>query len=135
MTPDERDRMNQLSLRIQEERDYEKFAGLLQELSELIDCKTRRRFNQYPKLIWYRNRPWKTVSAVVKKLLQPVLPGQHEKMEISITEADHLYREIRLENLLTDIDGLPVALKNGAHLEVTFEAEPTDIVKLPNPSA
>jgi hypothetical protein len=46
MTPEERDRMNQLSLRIQEERDYEKFSGLLLELSELIDRKSSRRFQQ-----------------------------------------------------------------------------------------
>jgi hypothetical protein len=134
MTPEERDRMNQLCLRIQEERDYEKFAGLLQEMSELIDRKSRRRFKQYPKLIWYRSRPWKTLPAVVKKLLQPVHPDQHQKVEISISEADHLYREIRFENLLIDTDGLPVALKNGAHLDVTFEAEHADTVKITNPA-
>jgi hypothetical protein len=135
MTPDERDRMNQLCLLIQEEKDYEKFAGLLSELSELIDRKTRRRFKQYPKLIWHRCRPWKTLPAVVRKLLQPVHPDQYERVEISISEADHLYREIRFENLLMGMDGLPVALKNGAHLHVTFEAEPGDTLKLPNSAA
>ena len=122
--------MNQLSLRIQEERDYEKFSSLLLELSDLIDRKTERRFQQYPKLVWQRRRPWKTLPAVVKKLVHPVLPDQSEKVEISIPAADHLYREIRLENSLTDLHGQTVLLKDGAQVDVTFEAAVTDTVKL-----
>jgi hypothetical protein len=35
-----------------------------------------------------------------------------------------LYREIRIENTLTDENGRKVALKPGAEVQVTVEAEP-----------
>lgn len=38
-------------------------------------------------------------------------------------QADELFREIRVDNTLTGIDGEPVALREGAHIDVTFEAE------------
>ena len=37
--------------------------------------------------------------------------------------ADHLYRELRIENTLTDENGDEVRLKPGAEVEVTIEAE------------
>ena len=37
-----------------------------------------------------------------------------------------LYREIRIENTLTDEHGNEVALKPGAHVEVTVEADLQD---------
>lgn len=50
-------------------------------------------------------------------------------MEIAIEAAEDLFREIRIENTLTDVDGNPVALKNGAEVHVTFEAEMSDTVR------
>ena len=38
--------------------------------------------------------------------------------------ADHLYRDIRVDNELQDENGKTVSLKPGAHVEVTIEAEP-----------
>ena len=122
MTPEECERMNCLCTGIQEEKDYNAFAALLRELSELIARKEQRRFKQHPKLVWQRNRPWKTVPAVVNKLVKPVA-DQPEKIEISITGAEELFREIRIENKFTGVDGVPVALTDGAHVDVTFEAE------------
>jgi hypothetical protein len=123
MTSEERERMNSLSVGIQEETDYNKFAAMLHERSELIARKEQRRFEHHPKLIWQRNSPWKTVPAVVTKIVKPAFEGQPAKVEISITHADDLFREIRIENNFTDVDGGPVALTNGARLDVTFEAE------------
>jgi hypothetical protein len=37
--------------------------------------------------------------------------------------ADHLYREIRIDNTLTNENGHEVSLKLGAQVEVTVEAE------------
>lgn len=123
MTSEERERMNRLCLGIQEETDYNKFAVLLYEMSELIARKEQRRFEPHPKLVWQKNKPWKTVPAVVTKIVKPAFDGQPVKVEISLTQADHLFREIRIENTFTDVDGGPVALTNGTHLDVTFEAE------------
>ena len=130
MTPDERERMNVLCAAIQEEKNYERFAALLRELSELLERKQERRFKERPRLVWQRNRPWKTVPAVVNKVVRPAVSGQPEKVEIAISAADHLYREVRLENTLMDVNGHSVALTQGAHVDVTFEADPKDTVKV-----
>ena len=123
MNSEERERMNSLSVGIQEETDYNKFAALLHEMSELIARKEQRRFEHHPKLVWQRNAPWKTVPAVVTKIVNPAFEGQPAKVEIAISQADDLFREIRIENNFTDFDGSPIALTNGARLDVTFEAE------------
>jgi hypothetical protein len=47
-------------------------------------------------------------------------------VEISILGADDLFREIRIENSFTDVDGQPVALRPGVQVEVTIEAEARD---------
>jgi hypothetical protein len=63
------------------------------------------------------------VPAVVTKIVKPAFEGQPAKVEISISQADDLFREIRIENNFADVDGGAVALTNGALLDVTFEAE------------
>ena len=49
-------------------------------------------------------------------------PSQPEKAQIGIDGADPGYRELRIENTLTDENGEDVRLKNGAHVEVTVRA-------------
>jgi predicted DNA-binding antitoxin AbrB/MazE fold protein len=51
--------------------------------------------------------------------LPPVIPDESEKAEILIPSAEDLYREIRIENTLTDAKGETVKLKPGAEVEVT----------------
>jgi hypothetical protein len=62
----------------------------------------------------------------VNKIVQPVFPDEPEKVEISVAEADDLFREIRIANRFSDIAGGQVALKSGARLDVTFEIETQD---------
>ena len=64
----------------------------------------------------------------VKKLISSPVPGVPEKAEIAVEGADHLYREIRIENTLTDADGQEVKLKQGAHVEVIVEANRSETV-------
>jgi len=45
-------------------------------------------------------------------------------LDVYKRQADHLYREIRIENTLTDENGAKVRLKQGAEVEVTVEASP-----------
>jgi len=68
--------------------------------------------------------PSTTLSGTVEKIIQPIALGEPEKAQIAIQGADHLYREIRIENTLTDENGHKVRLKQGADVEVTVEAEP-----------
>jgi uncharacterized protein YfaS (alpha-2-macroglobulin family) len=69
-------------------------------------------------------KPSTTLPAVVERVIKPQLPGQTEKAQISVEGADDLYRELRIENTLTDENGEPVRLKQGAEVEVTIEAPP-----------
>ena len=67
-------------------------------------------------------KPSTTLPAIVEKIIHH--PGEPEKAQIAVEGADHLYREIRIENTLIDEDGEKVSLKPGAEVEVTVEADP-----------
>ncbi len=69
-------------------------------------------------------KPSKTLPATVEKIIKPIVPGEPEKAQIAVEGADHLYREIRIDNTLTDQKGKKVALKPGAEVDVTVEAHP-----------
>ncbi|MGO8796187.1 MAG: hypothetical protein ACLQLC_15300 [Candidatus Sulfotelmatobacter sp.] len=69
-----------------------------------------------------------TLPATVEKIIKPVSPREPEKAQIAVEGADHLYREIRIENALTDENGDKVRLKEGAEVEITIEAEPAATV-------
>ena len=69
-------------------------------------------------------KPSTTLSGTVEKIIKPLSPDDPEKAQITVEGADHLYREIRIENTLTDENGDQVRLKPGAEVEVTVEAPP-----------
>jgi len=64
-----------------------------------------------------------TLSATVEKVIKPLSPREPEKAQIAVEGADHLYRELRIENTLTDENGNKVRLKQGSEVEVTIEAD------------
>ena len=68
-------------------------------------------------------RPSVTLPGTVEKIIPSPHPSEPEKAQIGIEGADELYREIRVENSLQDENGNEVALKPGAQVEVTIEAE------------
>ena len=66
-----------------------------------------------------------TLPGIVEKVITPhPNSGEPEKAQIAIEGADHLYREIRVPNSLTDDNGRQVKLKEGAEVEVKIEANP-----------
>ncbi len=69
-----------------------------------------------------------TRPGVVEKIIKPIVPEAPEKAQIAVKWADHLYREIRIENTLVDENGKEVKLKEGAEVEVIVEADLTDTV-------
>jgi hypothetical protein len=64
-----------------------------------------------------------TLPGTVDKIIPPIHPSGTEKAQIAVEAADHLYREIRVENTLQDSAGKPVKLEEGAEVEVTIEAD------------
>jgi hypothetical protein len=69
-------------------------------------------------------KPSTTLPATVEKIITSPSSWEPEKAQISVEGADHLYRELRIENTLTDENGHKVRLKPGAEIEVTIEAPP-----------
>jgi hypothetical protein len=69
-----------------------------------------------------------TSPGIVQKIIKSPYPDEPEKVEISVEGADHLYREIRIENALQNNKGETVKLKVGANVEVTMEADTADTV-------
>ena len=66
-----------------------------------------------------------TLPGKVERVIHPhPRSGEPEKAQISVEGADHLYREIRVPNRLTDDNGKNVKLKPGAEVDVKIEAEP-----------
>lgn len=71
-------------------------------------------------------KPSTTKPGVVERIIKPVVPEEPEKAQIAVEGADHLYREIRIENALIDENGREVKLKEGAEVEVIVEADLKD---------
>jgi hypothetical protein len=72
-----------------------------------------------------RSKASTTLPGKVEKVIDahPVT-GEPEKAQIAVEGADHLYREIRVPNSLTDAHGQKVKLQEGAEVEVKIEADP-----------
>ena len=68
-------------------------------------------------------KPSVTLPGKVEKIIPGIVPAMPDKAQIAVEGADHLYKEIRVENTLQDENGKPVSLKPGAEVEVTIEAE------------
>ncbi len=74
-----------------------------------------------------------TLPGTVQKIISSPYPQAPEKAQIVVETADHLYRELRVENRLTNEDGEPVKLKPGAEVEVTIAADQTQTVQPDRP--
>jgi uncharacterized protein YfaS (alpha-2-macroglobulin family) len=74
-------------------------------------------------------KPSTTLPGTVEKIIKSPHPNLPEQAQIAVEGAEDLYREIRIENVLTDENGQEVALKQGAPVEVTIEAAPEHTIK------
>jgi hypothetical protein len=69
-------------------------------------------------------KPRTTKHGRVNKIIKSPDPSVPEKAEVEVHEADELYKEIRIENVLEDEHGKKVKLKEDADVDVVVEAEP-----------
>ncbi len=67
--------------------------------------------------------PSTTLHGTVEKIIASRVSSEAEKAQISIDGADDLYKQLRIENTLTDEGGNEVRLKRGATVEITVKAE------------
>lgn len=73
----------------------------------------------------------KKLRGVVERVIKPLSTRQPEKAQIDIPEADDLYREIRIDNEVTDENGEKAQLKPGAEVDVIVEADSSATMKKP----
>ena len=64
----------------------------------------------------------KKLHGRVQKTIKPV-GGEPEKVEITIEEADALYKEIRVENVVTDENGQKSKLEPKEEVDLVIEAD------------
>jgi hypothetical protein len=64
-------------------------------------------------------QPSSTLPGTVGKIIPYVSPSKPEKAQIAVDGPERGYRDLRIENELTDEHGDDVKLKKGAHVEVT----------------
>jgi len=69
-------------------------------------------------------KPSATLPGTVEKIIKSPHPSEPEKAQIAVEGADDLYKELRIENNLTDENGNEVRLKQGAKVDVTVAADP-----------
>jgi hypothetical protein len=69
-----------------------------------------------------------TLPGVVETVIKSPNPAVPDKAQIAVEGADHLYREIRIENTLETDKGEKVKLKPGATVDVTIAAPESDTV-------
>jgi hypothetical protein len=74
-------------------------------------------------------KPSVTLPATVEKVLTPEAPELPEKAQIAIEGADELYRQLRVDNVLTNQNGEELKMREGAKVDVTLEADPKDTKK------
>jgi len=65
----------------------------------------------------------KKLKGKVEKIFPPIGSDGVEKAQVEVHEAEPLYREIRVENVLTDDNGEKQKLKPGAEVDVILEAD------------
>jgi len=68
-------------------------------------------------------QPSATVPGTVNKIIPSSQPSQPERAQITVDAPERKYRNLRIENSLTDEHGDDVKLKKGAHVDVTVTAE------------
>ena len=69
-----------------------------------------------------------TLPGTVEKIVKPPHPSLPEKAQINVEGADHLYKEIRIVNNLTDENGEAVKLKEGSEVEVTVAVDAAETI-------
>jgi hypothetical protein len=68
-------------------------------------------------------RPSASVPGTVDRIIPSRGPSRPEKAQIGVYGADVPYRNLRIENTLTDEHGDDVKLKKGGHVEVTVTSQ------------
>ena len=76
-------------------------------------------------------KPSVTLPGTVEKIIPSVSAKEPDTVQIGLETPHDLYREVRIENTLTNKSGDKVSLQPGATVEVTITAEAGSTTTLP----
>jgi hypothetical protein len=108
---------------VKKEQDKET-AEIVQKLRDEPRISRSARISELNLDVAQSPEPARTIMpGTVEKLISSVGPSQPEKAQIRVDGADFGYRNLRIENSLTDEHGDEVKLKLGAHVEITVAAK------------
>jgi uncharacterized protein YfaS (alpha-2-macroglobulin family) len=68
-------------------------------------------------------QPSTSMPGTVEKIIPSPRTNLPEEAQIAVAGAPRAYRDLRIENTLTDEHGDDVSLKKGAHVEITVTAD------------
>jgi CheY-like chemotaxis protein len=105
------------------DRDNATLASVTKEMAKPRIAKSAKTAGLIADTEGIPEQPSITVPGTVEKIIPAIGHVQAEKAQIALEGADHLYREIRIDNTLHDEAGNAVSLKVGAEVHVTIEAE------------
>lgn len=77
-----------------------------------------------------QEQPSVSMPGIVNKVIPSPRVNRPEKAQIAVDGADYLYRDLRIENILTDEHGDDVILKKGDHVEVTIKGESKAVARI-----
>lgn len=119
MTPEERARMTELCVLLQNEKNYQKFEDAVREVTALMSAKERR----FPESkLAPAGTAQKLLHATATKVMRAMDPLHAETVEIHLADAEHLYSEVRIENSFTDDRGNTLSIQAPAPLDITLRA-------------
>jgi uncharacterized protein YfaS (alpha-2-macroglobulin family) len=101
------------------ELDIETAEIVLKEIAQPRMSKSARRAELSLGSSRILEQPSIIMRGIVDKLILSPRQRQPEKAQIAVEGADRGYRDLRIENSLTDEYGDEVKLKKGAHVEIT----------------
>jgi hypothetical protein len=119
MTTEERARMNDLCIQIQNEKSYPKFEELMREVTALMSAKESR----FPESKFAPvGTGHKILHATAMRTMKGFNSGDTEVVEIHLAGAEPLYSEIRVENSFNDDRGNVVSIQTPAPVDLKIQA-------------
>lgn len=111
--------MNDLCVQIQNEKNYQKFAELMREVTALMSAKESR----FPESKFApAGTGQKLLQATAVRTMKGLNSADSEVVEIHLAGAEPLYSEIRVENSFTDDRGNVLALQTPAPVDLKLQA-------------
>jgi hypothetical protein len=114
---------NMLHKKVKKEPSNATYASIKKEMAKPRMAKSARVAELNRDTARIPEQPSTTMLGIVEKIIPSTLPSRSEKAQIAVDGPDQQYRDLRIENTLSDEHGDEVRLKKGAHAVVTVTAK------------